>query len=93
MLGICGLVKNGGKIQLIASPRLTSEDISAINDGLKRRDDVIKEALLRELKDPVGQYEIDRLNLLSNLIAADVLDIKIAVLESDNEIGMFHPGT
>ena len=89
-VGICGLVKNGGKIQLIASPRLTAEDISAINDGLKRRDAVIKEALLRELKDPVGQYEIDRLNLLSNLIAADVLDIKIAVLESDNEIGMFH---
>ncbi|MCR3922193.1 MAG: DNA repair protein, partial [Firmicutes bacterium] len=30
--GICGLVRNGGKIQLIASPRLSVEDLSAIND-------------------------------------------------------------
>lgn len=88
--GICGLIKNGGKIQLIASPRLTSDDINAINDGLKRRDDVIREALLRELREPIGQYEKDRLNLLSNLIAAGILEIKIAFLESDNEIGMFH---
>lgn len=88
--GICGLIKNGGKIQLIASPRLTSEDINAINDGLKRRDEVIKDALLRELQEPVGQYEKDRLNLLSNLIASGIMDIKIAFLESNNEIGMFH---
>ena len=38
--GICGLVKNGGKIQLIASPHLSANDIEAINNGLKRRDDV-----------------------------------------------------
>ena len=88
--GICGLIKNGGKIQLIASPRLTDDDINAINDGLRKRDDVIKEALLRELLEPTEQYEKDRLNLLSNLIAAGILDIKIAFLESDNEIGMFH---
>ena len=40
-VGICGLVKNGGKIQLIASPHLSSDDVEAINSGLKRRDDVI----------------------------------------------------
>lgn len=88
--GICGLIKNGGKIQLIASPRLSSDDINAINEGLKRRDDVIKDALLRELQSPSNQYEKDRLNLLSNLIAAGVLDVKIAFLETNNEIGMFH---
>ena len=43
--GICGLIENGGTIQMVASPRLTPEDIDAINDGLKRRDDVIKEAI------------------------------------------------
>ena len=46
--GICGLVENGGSIQMIASPRLLPEDIEAINDGIRRRDEVIKEALLRE---------------------------------------------
>ena len=88
--GICGLVKNGGKIQMIASPRLTSEDIQAINDGLRRKDDVIQEALIRELSEPIGSEEVARLNLLSNLIASGVLEIKIAFLETNNAVGLFH---
>ena len=37
-----------------------------------------------------GRFEEARLNLLSNLIAAGRLEIKIAFLEDDNTIGMFH---
>lgn len=59
--GICGLVENGGSIQMIASPRLLPEDIEAINDGIRRRDEVIKEALLRELREPKGKFEEARL--------------------------------
>ena len=44
--GIGGLIENGGNIQLIASPRLLPEDVEAINDGLRRKDEVIKEVLL-----------------------------------------------
>lgn len=88
--GICGLVKNGGKIQLIASPRLSAEDINAINEGIRRRDDVIEEALIRALSEPIGLQASERLNLLSNLIASGVLEIKIAFLETDNAVGMFH---
>lgn len=88
--GLCGLVKNGGKIQLIASPRLSAEDIEAINEGLRRRDEVIEEVLIRELTTPTGPQEAARLNLLSNLIASGVLEIKIAFLETDNMVGMFH---
>ncbi|MEG0913799.1 MAG: DEAD/DEAH box helicase family protein [Oscillospiraceae bacterium] len=88
--GICGLIENGGIIQMIASPRLSPEDVDAINDGIRRRDDVIKEALLRELREPKGKFEEARLNLLSNLIAAGRLEIKIAFLDDDNTVGMFH---
>jgi superfamily II DNA or RNA helicase len=88
--GICGLIENGGSIQMIASPRLSPEDVDAINDGIRRRDEVIKEALLRELREPKGKFEEARLNLLSNLIAAGRLEIKIAFLEDENTIGMFH---
>jgi superfamily II DNA or RNA helicase len=89
-LGICALVENGGKIQLIASPRLSQEDIEAIKDGLKRRDTIIEEALIRELHEPKSAFDEERLNLLSNLIATGVLEIKIAILETDNSVGMFH---
>ena len=33
--GISGLIKNGGKIQLIASPHLTEEEIEAIRKKLE----------------------------------------------------------
>lgn len=88
--GISGLVKNGGTIQVIASPHLSPEDVEAINDGIRRRDEVIQEALLRELREPNGRFEAARLNLLSNLIAAGRLEIKIAFLDNDNSIGLFH---
>lgn len=88
--GIKGLLENDGKIEIIASPRLSEDDAAAIRDGIQRRDDVILAALLRELDEPKGKFEQARLNLLSNLIAADVMTIKIAFLERNGEIGMFH---
>lgn len=88
--GIKGLIENGGSIELIASPRLSEEDIEAIKDGFERRDQIISDCLLRELKEPKGKFEQSRLNLLSNLIASGILHIKIALLETADEIGMFH---
>ena len=88
--GIKGLLENNGKIEVVASPRLTDDDLDAIRDGLKRRDDVVVTSLLRDLDSPKGAFEEARLNLLSNLIAAGVMSIKIALLDSVSDIGMFH---
>lgn len=89
-LGINGLIQNGGQIQIIASPRLSEEDIAAINEGIRKKDEVIKEALIRELQEPKGKFEEMRLNLLCNLIAAEKLEIRIAFMDTDGEIGLFH---
>lgn len=89
--GISGLVENGGRIMLIASPRLPEEDIEAINSGYKKRNEVIENALLREFKDHNNNYfESERLNLLATLIAEGRLDIKIAFTENNNQIGIYH---
>lgn len=88
--GICGLIRNDGKIYLIASPKLSVEDISAIEDGFERRYAILEDCLLRELLLPINKFEEERLNLLSNLIASGRLEIKIAFLEDNNHIGMFH---
>lgn len=88
--GITGLVKNGGSIELVASPKLSDEDVEAIEKGLKLRDEVIKERIIESITAPQGEYEERRLNYLINLIAAGILEIKIAVLEDDNHIGMYH---
>ena len=87
--GIAGLVKNGGKIQLIASPYLSDEDIEAIRAGYSRRE-IINKALLKGFKEPANEYQQDRLNLLANLIADGILDIRIAITENNSYIGMYH---
>ena len=43
--GISGLIKNGGKIQLVASPKLNDEDIEAIEKGFEQRNKIIEGVL------------------------------------------------
>ena len=88
--GITGLVKNGGTMELVASPRLLSEDIEAIRTGYKKREQVVKDALFRELKSADNRFDKERLNLLANLIADGILDIKIAFLENQSACGLYH---
>lgn len=88
--GISELAKNGGKIQLVASPYLSDEDIEAIKSGYAMRDQVVKEAIRREMTEGKTPFEKARLNLLANLISDNVLDIKIAFTEDSDRMGMYH---
>ena len=49
--GIATLAKHGGKIQLVASPYLSEEDIDAIRKGYEDRNAIIEKALLSQLSD------------------------------------------
>jgi len=88
--GISALVKNGGSIQLVASPYLSDDDIEAIRTGYAMRDSIIRSSILRELRDPQTPFEKERLNMLANLIADGILDIKIAFTEDESKMGMYH---
>ena len=88
--GISELAKNGGKIQLVASPYLSDEDIEAIKSGYAMRDQVVKEAIRREMTEGKTPFEKARLNLLANLISDNILDIKIAFTEDSDRMGMYH---
>ena len=76
-MGLKQLVLNNGKIRLIVSPQLTEEDIQSIRLGYKQRSAVIEEAILRAIPEPKTQEEGRRINLLANLIADNILDIKV----------------
>lgn len=88
--GLAKLVENEGKIMLITSPRLQEDDIKAIEEGYEKRNAVIEKALLREFTEPKNEEEKERLNLLSHLIAQNILDIKIAFVKNQNKIGIYH---
>lgn len=89
--GIAGMARRGGKIKIIASPYLSDEDIDAIKEGYEKREQIIEGALLRELSDDhTDRFSKERLNLLANLIADGVLDIKIAFTDHNGYMGMYH---
>ena len=84
--GLINLVKNGGKMRLITSPKLQEQDIQAIKDGYDRRE-VIDRAIMREWHEPKNNIEKERLNFLSHMISDGYLDIKIAFKKP---IGLYH---
>jgi DNA phosphorothioation system restriction enzyme len=85
------MASNGGKIQIVASPYLSDEDIEAIQKGYAERNSIIERAILRQITgEQVDYYSMQRLNLLACLIADGILDIRIAYTEGKNGIGMYH---
>ena len=87
--GIDGLVQNEGKIQIIASPRLSTSDIEEIRKGYEVRT-IIEKSLIREISDIEDQEDIEKLSYIARLVADGILDVKIAFLTTKNEIAMYH---
>ncbi len=85
--GIVSLSRNEGTIQLVASPKLSQDDIDAINAGYKQREETIKNAFTNDFRLALNDFDDNKLQLLSALIAKGTLDIKIAVTDT---IGAYH---
>lgn len=89
--GVASMAERGGRIQIVASPYLSDEDVEAIKKGYAAREEIIENAVLRQISDEtLDYYSMQRLNLLACLIAQGVLDIRIAYTEGKNGIGMYH---
>ncbi|MCR5323387.1 MAG: DEAD/DEAH box helicase family protein [Lachnospiraceae bacterium] len=89
--GIATMASEGGKIQIVASPYLSDEDIEAIKKGYDDRNQIIERALLSQIaEEPSDYYSMERLNLLASLIADGVMDIQIAYTEDKSGIGIYH---
>lgn len=85
--GIIALARNGGKIQLIASPKLSAADIAAIKEGYRQKEEVFESTFSQDFLEAINGLNDDQLKLLVALIAQDILDIKIAVTKT---IGDYH---
>ncbi len=89
-LGITQLIKNDGRMELIATPELSDQDIKAIDLGYELRDNVIERNLINSLTAPVNRFQEERLNLLATYIADEKLEIKIAFVDNDRKLGIYH---
>ena len=85
--GIVSLARNGGNIRLIASPKLSEDDIEAIKLGYEKKEHVAANAFTDMFLSELEEMKDANLSLLVDLIANEILDIKIAVA---NSIGDYH---
>ena len=78
-------------IRFVVSPKLSKEDVEAIREGYKTKEEIIEGAMLRDFQEAKTETEAERLNILCHLISSGAMDIKVAVTEfSDDDIGMYH---
>lgn len=79
--GLGSIASRGGKIKLLISPQLDEKDYEAIKEGYELKKFVSDK--LNNLFDEEIDFDqkIERFTMLSYLIAKDILDIKIAIVE------------
>lgn len=87
MDGIVVLARNGGRIKLIASPKLSEEDVQAINLGYEQKNFLISDAFTRNFVQEIEKLSDMRLQMLCDLIRKGILDIKIAITD---DAGIYH---
>lgn len=87
MEGIVVLARNGGRIKLIASPKLSEADVEAISLGYEQRKKYITDAFSKDFISEIEKLDESRLQMLCDLIRKNILDIKIAIT---NDTGIYH---
>lgn len=80
--GIAGLIANDGIMRIVASPRLSSEDVAMINGSVENPDTLIAECLLKGIdgKDISDQFCRDHVAALGWMLANGRLEMQIAVV-------------
>lgn len=81
-------IKNKGQILLIVSPILSDDDISAIELGYEKKEELLNKRFISEFRTEIKCFDDRSLNILSELIARGYLDIKVASVK--NRMGIYH---
>ena len=76
--GVECLVKNGGRMRLVVGCTLGPYEVDAIAKGAALRDMVVERVASWPLE-PNGEAECDALELLSWMVAHNILDVRVAV--------------
>lgn len=87
MDGMIALVRNGGKVKLIASPKLSEADADTIKLGYEERRKKIEDIFSRDFAEEVSKLSDKHLQILYDLIRKEILDIKIAITDG---CGIYH---
>ncbi|MEM8722085.1 MAG: hypothetical protein AAGE84_22785 [Cyanobacteria bacterium P01_G01_bin.39] len=87
--GLTALIRSGSKMQLIASPKLSDEDIEAIVRGIRQRNEIIVESsTIKELEQEFDKVVTHLLACLSWLLSQKLLEIKVKLLILQDKLSL-----
>ena len=81
-------IQNGGQIELIVSPELSKEDVQAIQVGYEKKEDIISRKFINDFSVEIELFDDSCLNILAELVARNILNIKVAAVK--NNVGIYH---
>lgn len=79
--GIAGLIKNKGKVRIIACPRLDEKDAEVINAVTECPDEYLSKQLLSDLENIEDDFQKDHLRALGWMIANGYLEMRLALVK------------
>ena len=88
--GVAGLIRNGGRIQLICDQTLEESTIKAIIEGRLEAADALRDHIPQESLTAINPEDIkgrEQIELITWMVRNDLLEIKVAIRPS----GIFHP--
>ncbi len=89
--GISRLIVSGGKMRMVVSPRLTENDIEALEEGVTSENEILEESLHRGLSaDQFSDHlKRDRFKCLAWMVKEDLLEIRVAFMRQGKDINPF----
>jgi len=91
--GLAKFISHGGRMKLVASPKLEQHDIEAIEKGYKSQLQAIESVVCKELKEIEEILAKDRISALAWMISSGTLEIKLALpVDEQGNIkhGLYH---
>ena len=88
--GVAGLIRNGGRIQLICDQTLEESTVKAIIEGRLEAADALRDHIPPESLTDINPEDIkgrEQIELITWMVRNDLLEIKVAIRPS----GIFHP--
>ena len=88
--GVAGLIRNGGRIQLICDQILAESTVKAIIEGRLEAADALRDHIPPESLTDINPEDIkgrEQIELITWMVKNDLLEIKVAIRPS----GIFHP--
>lgn len=94
--GLANLIKNGGRMRLLACPRLSQDDYDTIKKFCMEPNQYIAKKLLLEVENIYYDFHIDHVRALGWMLANHFLEMKIVQVNNifdgvnSGQLGIFH---